>query len=176
MLNGLIINIFPNSTFNFVSLCVCMLVCMCLCLCVCSVYISCVYACVYISSHAHGHMCRKQRMILGIFYCSLSYFLETRPPTKPRHSHCFLERLVAKKSHLPCFYLPSVLGLQVCIADGLIFYIGSGDLNLDPYACTIKYSSPLNHLALTELFYTSPWVVGSHQQCMKFCPLLQSLI
>lgn len=124
------------------------------------------HAHVCISSHVHVHVCRSQRMILGVFYCCLPYFLESRPPTKPRHSYCFPERLVARKSHLSCFYLLSVPGLQVCVGDGLFFYIGLGDLNSGTYACTVKYSYQQDHhlIPWQNFFILSLWVVGIHQQ------------
>lgn len=73
------------------------------------------------------------------------------------------------------FYFLLVLELQVYVGDGLLFYSGSGDLNLGPHACAVKCSHLLSHPLI-------PWknifalVVDSHNQIDGILPIVMTLV
>lgn len=104
----------------------------------------------------------------GCFLLISTIFLRQNLSLNPELG--FPARWVASESPVILFHLLLVLGLQACIGDGFLSYMGSGDLNLGSYAYIVKSSNLLNHplMPWQNIFSLLIWVVDSHDQIDGF--------
>lgn len=108
----------------------------------------------------------------GCFLLISTIFLRQNLSLNPELG--FPARWVASESPVILFHLLLVLGLQACIGDGFLSYMGSGDLNLGSYAYIVKSSNLLNHplMPWQNIFSLLIWVVDSHDQIDGFFPIV----